>query len=86
MHKTLKFHILTLLFLILPPFLGAQTAVDRQEVIGQLNRPWGLTFIDEQSGLITLKGGQLMYFREENSRKFQGFPGLMPGDRVGFWT
>jgi glucose/arabinose dehydrogenase len=74
MHKTLKFHILTLLFLILPPFLGAQTAVDRQEVIGQLNRPWGLTFIDERSGLITLKGGQLMYFRGRELQEVSGVP------------
>jgi glucose/arabinose dehydrogenase len=74
MHKRIL-EVLMMLFMSLGVTgLGAQTGVQYQRVLSNLDRPWGVAFIDSSSGLITLKNGQVLYFEGGRTKALSGVP------------
>jgi glucose/arabinose dehydrogenase len=47
-----------------------------ETVVDDLNRPWGMTFLPDQSMLITLRGGQLVWVSQDGQRQTEPVGGL----------
>ena len=75
----------TLLLLLI--FLAGCTPVELTEevevLLDSLSSPWGMTFINIESVLITQKGGQLLYYDFDLVREISGVPAVISSGQGG---
>ena len=79
----MKYILLSLILILLVGCAPAEITEDTEVLLDSLSNPWGIAFINQDSMLITQKGGQLIYYDFDSVREISGVPDVVSSGQGG---